>query len=101
MLQRLTVRITAFERPGYFEDEMVRGAFREMRHRHEFESLGNGSTRMTDVFVFRAPLGVLGKLVEMVLLERYMRAFLVERNRVIKAVAEGEDWRKYVGPGVG
>jgi ligand-binding SRPBCC domain-containing protein len=100
--QRLSVRISAFERPTHFADVMVRGAFRRMEHHHYFESAPTeGGTVMRDVFVYESPLGVLGKLADWLFLERYMRAFLVERNRVIKEVAESasEDWRKFVGEG--
>jgi ligand-binding SRPBCC domain-containing protein len=100
--QRLSVRISAFERPTHFADVMVRGAFRRMEHHHYFEPEPSGSgTVMRDVFVYESPLGVLGKLADWLFLERYMRAFLVERNRVIKEVAESasEDWRKFVGEG--
>jgi len=34
--QRLTVRVTAFERPRHFQDAMVSGAFKRMVHDHEF-----------------------------------------------------------------
>src|SRR5687767_3427706 len=34
--QTLRVRITAMERPNYFSDSMVRGAFRRMDHQHYF-----------------------------------------------------------------
>src|ERR1700733_5245418 len=34
--QKLTVRITGFERPHRFQDSMVSGAFKSMRHDHEF-----------------------------------------------------------------
>jgi ligand-binding SRPBCC domain-containing protein len=34
--QKLTVRITEFERPCRFQDVMVSGAFKSMIHDHEF-----------------------------------------------------------------
>ena len=33
--QRLTMRITGYERPHSFVDEMTRGAFARFTHRHE------------------------------------------------------------------
>lgn len=41
--QRLTSRITEFERPYIFVDQMVSGAFKSMKHTHEFEDR-NGVT---------------------------------------------------------
>jgi len=93
--QTLTVRITVFERPTHFTDVMLRGAFRRMEHHHCFEESAGGTT-MRDVFTFQPPLGLLGRLAEAVFLTRYMRSFLIERNRVIKATAESEDWKEYL-----
>jgi ligand-binding SRPBCC domain-containing protein len=85
--QRLTSRITAYERPYRFTDEMVRGAFRELRHVHEFVPRPPG-TLMIDHFAFRAPLGLLGRVVERVVLTRYMEGLLITRNRYLKQLAE-------------
>jgi ligand-binding SRPBCC domain-containing protein len=95
--QSLTVRITDFERPGHFADSMLRGAFRRMEHHHYFEPSGSG-TRMRDVFTFESPLGFLGRIADFLFLTRYMRSFLIERNRVIKAAAESDDWKQYIRP---
>lgn len=95
--QRLTSRITAFDRPHHFRDSMVSGAFRRFDHDHLFEADGAGGTLMRDVFDFEAPLGPLGRVAEVVFLTRYMRRLLAERNGVVKRVAESEEWRQYVG----
>ena len=79
----LTSEITAVDRPKYFQDTMVRGIFRYMRHDHFFRLLAPGLTEMRDVFCFAAPLPVLGRLAEIVFLGRYMRRLLEERNSVI------------------
>ena len=93
--QCLTVRITAFDRPNAFEDEMTRGAFSEMRHRHRFVEQ-DGGTLMRDEFYFTAPLGVLGRMAERWFLVRYMTGFLKRRGRALKALAESDGWEKYV-----
>jgi len=84
------------ERPEYFQDTMVRGAFRSMKHDHFFRSLSPHETEMRDVFCFAAPLGMLGRVVEIVVLRRYMQALLRERNAVIREIAESPAWRKYL-----
>jgi ligand-binding SRPBCC domain-containing protein len=94
--QSLSVRITEFEPPNHFADVMVRGAFRCLEHHHYFEQSDNG-TLMRDIFSYQAPLGVLGRLAEFLFLDRYMRSLLVERNRVIKVVAESDGWVRYLG----
>ena len=93
--QSLTVRITAFERPTHFADAMLRGVFRRMEHHHYFEA-SSGSTVMRDVFSFQSPLGILGQIADQLFLARYMKSFLIERNRVIKATAESDDWKRYI-----
>src|SRR5467141_3290533 len=65
--QHLTSEITAMESPAYFQDTMVRGAFRSMKHDHFFRTLPSGQTEMKDVFCFAAPLSVLGWVAEIVL----------------------------------
>src|SRR5258708_16613137 len=66
---------------------MVQGVFQEITHRHEFVPQSSG-TLMIDLFAFRAPLGVFGKLAETLVLTRYMKALLLTRNRYLKQVAE-------------
>ena len=94
--QSLTVRITSYQRPIHFGDTMLRGAFRRMEHHHDFES-SSGATIMRDVFTYESPLGILGRLADFLFLERYMRSFLIERNRIIKSTAESDAWREFGG----
>ncbi len=58
--QTLTSKITEYNYPNYFVDEMVQGAFKSIRHEHHFTKVGDG-TLMKDEFVFESPLGVLGQ----------------------------------------
>lgn len=85
--QRLTVLITEMEAPHRFVDEMVNGAFQRFTHVHEFIPYENG-TLMKDRFDYTSPLGVLGRLADMLFLEKYMTRFLHQRNEYIKAAAE-------------
>ncbi|MCA1557995.1 MAG: SRPBCC family protein [Acidobacteria bacterium] len=85
--QRLTSKITAMERPRMFVDEMQRGAFKSLRHLHLFLPEGDG-TRMIDELAFTSPLGVLGRIADALLLDNYMRRFLIKHNEYIKRVAE-------------
>jgi ligand-binding SRPBCC domain-containing protein len=66
---------------------MIQGAFQEMTHIHEFVPQSRG-TLMIDLFTFRAPLGILGRLAETLVLTRYMKGLLLTRNRYLKQVAE-------------
>ena len=93
--QTLTSRITACQRPHHFHDGMVRGAFARLEHDHDFAVDGE-VTVMRDTFEFASPLGILGRLVDAVVMTRYLRAFIEERNAIIKQVAESEAWREFL-----
>jgi len=93
--QTLTSRITAFSRPDHFRDSMVRGAFRRFDHDHFFATQGE-STLMRDTFDFTSPGGILGRAMNSLLLNAYMRHLLEERNRVIKRVAECGEWKQFL-----
>ena len=96
--QTLTSKITAYEPPGYFCDEMQRGAFKTMRHEHHFESKG-AVTIMRDVFEFTSPLGFLGKIADVLVLSAYLRRFLEQRGAVVKQYAETDAWRTVLPAG--
>jgi ligand-binding SRPBCC domain-containing protein len=85
---RMTSRITAMDPPNYFVDEQVRGPFRLWRHAHHFEPDGCGGTLMRDVVDFAAPLGPLGTIATLAVLNRYMSRLIRVRNDHVKAAAE-------------
>ena len=85
--QNLTSKITEYQYPDYFVDEMVSGAFKSFRHEHHFSTI-DGQTLMKDLFVFESPFGLFGKFFNWLVLKKYMTGLLVERNRVIKEAAE-------------
>jgi ligand-binding SRPBCC domain-containing protein len=76
---RMTSRITSMEFPERFVDEQVRGPFKAFRHVHEFEATASGSV-MTDRVEFTAPFGLLGRIVEKLVLHRYLERLIVERG---------------------
>ncbi|WP_317616738.1 SRPBCC family protein [Arthrobacter sp. NamB2] len=84
----MTSRIVEMESPDHFVDEQVKGPFRRFRHVHEF-SHDNGVTTMIDRIQFAAPLGPLGRLVEKLVLERYLKKLIETRNRfLVEELAE-------------
>jgi ligand-binding SRPBCC domain-containing protein len=91
--QKLTSRITGYDRPMYFRDEQVKGAFKSIRHDHRFEQVGN-KVVMTDTFDFDSPFGIIGKIFNYLILTNYMTNFLIKRNKVIKEYAETETWKE-------
>ena len=93
---RMSVRITAFDRPRFFIDEMSNGPFRWLRHTHRFAEFAPGRTRMEDDLRFASPLGVVGAVFDGVYLAGYMRSLLLERNEALRAAAESDGWTKYL-----
>lgn len=85
--QQLSTRITGFRKPCFFEDTMVKGPFKYMRHGHYFETEGD-FTLMSDLFVYETPFGAAGRLFDRLYLRGYMKKLLEERNAFIKTSAE-------------
>jgi len=88
--QELTSRITAFDRPRHFRDEMVRGAFKSFVHDHYFEE-HEGVTVMRDALVFASPLGLLGRAVDRAFMSRYLTRLLQTRSDAVRLAAEQAD----------
>jgi ligand-binding SRPBCC domain-containing protein len=87
----LTSKITAFNYPTHFIDEMESGPFKRLHHLHEFNWNGH-STVMIDYFQFQSPYGLIGKIVDLVILTPYLKQLLLTRNALIKKFAESELW---------
>ncbi len=95
VVQHFTSKITAYEKPNYFTDEMQKGAFKKFQHLHSFKKNGEGCI-MTDELKMEAPLGIFGKIAMALVVKSHMEKFLIKRNDFIKKIAEGEDWKKYI-----
>lgn len=85
--QRLTAKIINMNAPHTFTDVMIRGAFHSFTHTHEFTDY-NGGTVMKDTFAYKAPLGIIGKIADILFLEKYMKNFIISRASELKKIAE-------------
>jgi ligand-binding SRPBCC domain-containing protein len=85
---------------SYYRDVMISGPFQHFEHDHHFAPMDDG-TRMRDEIRFSSSGGLLGQLRTRMFLRKQLRAFLMERNAMIKRLAESEDWHKYLGRGMG
>ena len=90
--QTLSSKITGFDRPHYFVDEQVQGAFKSIHHLHQFEE-AKGVVTMTDYFEFSTPYGIFGRLFNILILTSYLRKLLLKRNEIIKQYAETDQWK--------
>ncbi|MDT3402592.1 SRPBCC family protein [Mucilaginibacter terrae] len=84
---KMTVQITEMQSPSFFVDEMVKGPFTRMRHYHAFWPQPNG-TLMEDEFVYKSPLGWLGKIADKLIVTKHLQLLLAQRNQTIKLLAE-------------
>lgn len=88
--QRMTVCVVEFDRPRLFVDEMTEGNFKSFRHTHEFLP-HDDRTLMRDTIAWTSPFGVLGKLVDHLVLERHLRTLVTNRNEILKRIAEATE----------
>lgn len=87
---RLTSVITDYVENERFADRQLRGPFKRFEHSHTFTER-DGRTTMYDEIKFDAPLGVIGDLVEKIVLGNYLRKLIDQRNAHLKLVAERAD----------
>ena len=74
---------------------MISGPFERMKHVHVFEDR-NGNTLMRDEFDYKSRGGPIAWLVENSYLTAHIRRYLADRNKVIKRMAESEEWKEYL-----
>lgn len=85
--QRLTAKIIHMEKPTFFVDIMVKGAFSSFTHTHQFKE-EKGGTTMIDTFEYKSPFGPIGMIADKLFLEKYMTDFIISRARELKRIAE-------------
>lgn len=91
--QKLTSKVTEFQYPDFFIDEMVKGIFKGFKHEHHFVQTG-AITVMKDVFNYESPLGLLGQIADFIILKRYLKNLLEVRNTTIREFAESDRWKE-------
>ncbi|MBV9497501.1 MAG: SRPBCC family protein [Acidobacteria bacterium] len=87
MRQRVTAKILEMDPPRVFVDELVRSAFKHLRHVHAFEPQ-NGGTLMRDTLEWTSPFGILGRLGDRVAIVRHMTWFVTTKQNALKRIAE-------------
>lgn len=74
--------IPVWNPPHEFVDEQIRGPYKTWIHRHSFQVLPSGGTRMIDLVRYELPFTPLGDLAYP-LIGRQVRAIFAHRNRTI------------------
>jgi ligand-binding SRPBCC domain-containing protein len=78
---------TRYEPPHIFEDIQVAGPFRSWRHRHIIKDHQEGAT-LRDEIEYEPPLGILGRLMAPLLVQRRLRKLFAYRHQVTRAACE-------------
>ena len=84
-----------FAAPRFFQDRMLAGRFRSFEHDHTFAETAAG-VELRDELRLTMPFGALGWLVGQVLLVPHIRRLLRRRFRLLKKLAEGDDWQQWI-----
>ena len=93
----MTTRIGDFAPPTSFGDQLTRGLLRRFAHVYRFTPRPDGGCVMSDELTVEAPLGPLGRMFEQAYLARKMQTLVRQRLEHIRRVAEGDEWRRYLG----
>lgn len=83
-------RITAMIFYDYFVDEMEEGKFKSFKHEHFFTEK-DGKTEMIDNLNYETPFGLIGSIFDKILLRKHLTNFIIQRNKVLKNLAENQN----------
>jgi ligand-binding SRPBCC domain-containing protein len=90
--------IDGFRQNEFFRDRMIAGRFARFEHDHHFTDCGDGSVLLRDELRFTMRWGWLGELLGRLVLEPRIRGMMRRRFALLKAIAESEEWRRYLEP---
>ena len=91
--QKLTTKITGYNRPFHFCDEQIKGVFKKIKHDHYF-AVVNDKVLMRDKFLFESPFGIFGNIFNQLILTKYLKNFFFFLYQTIKDFAEGDKWKQ-------
>jgi ligand-binding SRPBCC domain-containing protein len=78
---------TIYDPPNMFEDIQVKGPFRSWRHRHIVEASSDGAI-LRDEIDYEPPLGLLGRLLAPVLIQKRLQKLFDYRHEVTRKWCE-------------
>jgi ligand-binding SRPBCC domain-containing protein len=79
----------------HFRETVTAGIFARYEHEHFFAAMDDG-TRVRDELTFVARFGTVGRMLESLVLRRYITSLLKRRNAALKQAAESQEWRLYL-----
>lgn len=75
--------ITDFDPPYRFVDEQLAGPYRFWHHSHVFEK-ANGGTMVRDEVHYLVPMGIVGKIIEMIIIRHQLDRIFNYRQEALK-----------------
>ncbi|PXY39542.1 hypothetical protein DMB65_17120 [Flavobacterium cheongpyeongense] len=76
--------ITACVENQYFIDVQRFGPYTLWHHKHFFESTANGGTKMTDIVHYALPLGILGRLMNRLVVKNKLKTIFDYRHKKVE-----------------
>lgn len=80
-----TSLVTAWEPPGFFADEQVKGPYAYWRHEHRFRER-EGGTEVHDRILYGMPGGLAGRMAHRFLVRRVLRAIFDHRAWAVRRI---------------
>jgi ligand-binding SRPBCC domain-containing protein len=74
--------ITHVNEPHYFVDEQRKGPYSMWHHEHHFKTI-EGGVEMTDILHYEVPLGVIGNILNAVMIEKKVKGIFEYRTKVL------------------
>ena len=88
----LRMKMTEMVRPDMYVVEQVQGGFKSLRHEYHFKTCENGSL-LINLFHYEVKYGWFGKIMDHLVLRRYLKNILEERNQTIRDYAVSGRWK--------
>ncbi len=77
-------RAVVFGEEARFVDEQESGPFKSFRHEHDFEHVGDKSTRILDRITYRVGWGPIGWVADWLIVRRQLRSMFRHRHAVLR-----------------
>ncbi len=88
----IRMKVTEMKRPEMYILEQLQGNFKSLRHEYYFKPCENGSL-LISLFHYELKHGWLGKIMDQLILRRYFRNILEQRNKTILKYVTSGRWK--------
>jgi len=88
--------ITAFKENHYFIDVQRFGPYKLWHHKHFFERTSDGGTKMTDIVHYALPLGILGRIMNRLVVKNKLKTIFDFRYNKIEELFNSKSQPKII-----